>query len=244
MPHDANNFAAESRRDDWPGASSESMSAHRRSRRGENREQQAAEQLIERARQGDRLAQQDLWRSHRRWVAAIILAHRPRSVEVDDLMQDVALKLCDKIDTLRDAGAFRPWLRQIILNVCRGAARSIKPTLSLNEADRYESGSASEGVGAGFTGTRSIGPVASHDEAHEQVYERNDTARRLLDQALTLPPEYREPLLLRCLRSMTYQQISETLDLPVTTIETRLARARKMLREELGDEEQDRCTND
>ena len=44
---------------------------------------------------GDIGAQQELWRAHRRWVAAIILAHRPRSVEVDDLMQEVALKLVD-----------------------------------------------------------------------------------------------------------------------------------------------------
>lgn len=153
-------------------------------------------------------------------------------------MQDVALKLCDKIDTLRDTGAFRPWLRQIILNVCRGAARSIKPTMSLAETDRADLGDAGDGSGAsGFTAGRCIRPVASRDEAHDEVYERNDTARRLLDQALTLPPEYREPLLLRCLRSMTYQQISDTLGLPVTTIETRLARARKMLREEFdGDE--------
>jgi RNA polymerase sigma-70 factor, ECF subfamily len=152
-------------------------------------------------------------------------------------MQDVALKLCDKIETLRDAGAFRPWLRQIIINVCRGAARSIKPTLSLSESDRPEFDG---GNGTGSGGSRphgTVAPVASRDETHEAVYDRNDAARRVLDQALTLPPEYREPLLLRCLRSMSYQQISETLDLPVTTIETRLARARKMLREELGDDE-------
>lgn len=154
---------------------------------------------------------------------------------MDDLMQDVALKLCDRIDTLRDAGAFRPWLRQIILNVCRGAARSMKPTLSLNETDRREPDA--DGQHNTSTARRCrAGPVASNDEDYEQVYERNDTARRLLDQALTLPPEYREPLLLRCLQSMTYQQIGNTLDLPVTTIETRLARARKMLREEMPDD--------
>jgi RNA polymerase sigma-70 factor (ECF subfamily) len=56
-----------------------------------------------------------------------------------------------------------------------------------------------------------------------------------MEQALTLPPEYREPLLLRCVRALSYQQISEILELPVTTIETRLARARKMLREEVGE---------
>ncbi len=56
-----------------------------------------------------------------------------------------------------------------------------------------------------------------------------------MQQALSLPPEYREPLLLRCVQSLTYQQIGEILDLPVTTVETRLARARRMLREEVGE---------
>ena len=57
----------------------------------------------------------------------------------------------------------------------------------------------------------------------------------MLDQALTLPPEYREPLLLRCVQALTYQQIGAILDMPVTTVETRLARARRMLRQEVGE---------
>ena len=61
-------------------------------------------------------------------------------------------------------------------------------------------------------------------------------AQRLLKQALSLPMTYREPLLLRCVRALSYQQISEVLDLPITTVETRLARARRMLREEVGEE--------
>lgn len=139
-------------------------------------------------------------------------------------MQDVAVRLVSKIQSLRDPDAFRPWLRQIVINVCRGAARSLKPTLRLTGTDREDADE------AGFT---PIVPV-SREEPIGQPAERRGAARRLLDLALTLPPEYREPLLLRCLRSMTYKQISEVLDLPITTIETRLARARRMLREEFG----------
>ena len=48
---------------------------------------------------------------------------------------------------------------------------------------------------------------------------------------------YREPLLLS-LRGMSQKQISEAMDVPVTTIETRLIRARKMIRRELMNEGQ------
>lgn len=181
------------------------------------------EQLIERARGGHRAAQQELWRAHRRWVAAIILAHRPRSVEVEDLLQDVAVKFIDKIHTLREPRAFRPWLRQIAVNVCRGAARSSRTTLRL--------GSQREDEDHRDTMTVPDQPADTPDV--QQQAEQRDAAGRLLRQALGLPVAYREPLLLRCLQAMTYQQISDVLELPVTTVETRLARARRMLREEL-----------
>jgi RNA polymerase sigma-70 factor (ECF subfamily) len=182
--------------------------------------------LIERARAGHRRAQDDLWHAHRRWVAAIILAHRPRSVEVDDLMQEVAVKFIAKLDTLRDPRAFRPWLRQIVINVCRGAARSERPTLRLADAERGDWNRSAIGQAA---------TPAADGPAGDEIAARDDVARRLMHQALSLPPEYREPLLLRCVRSLSYKQISDILDLPVTTIETRLARARRMLREEVGE---------
>ena len=109
---------------------------------------------------------------------------------------------------------FADRLRQIILNVCRGAARALRPTISL-EDDVVEPG--------------------PRDNARQRVGHR-DSARRLLEHVLGLPPEYREPLLLRCERALSYQQIGDILGLPVTTIETRLARARRMLREEIGEE--------
>jgi RNA polymerase sigma-70 factor (ECF subfamily) len=190
-------------------------------------DQRTEQRLIERARAGHRRAQQDLWRAHRRWIAAIILAHRPRTVEVDDLMQEVAVKFISKLDTLRDAAAFRPWLRQIVINICRGAARNQRPALYLAEDSRHDADGPERGR---------LAAPASSEGPSDLLPTQRDAAERLMQHALTLPPDYREPLILRCVRSLSYQQIGEILDLPVTTIETRLARARRMLREEVGEE--------
>lgn len=182
--------------------------------------QRGIAQLVTQAGGGDGRALQELWSTHRRWVAAIVLAHRPRSVEVDDLMQDVALKLVDKLSTLRDPHAFRPWLRQIIINICRGAGRSAKASRSINSST----------VNGAVDGM-AWDPIAPEQPRDDEAADR-DLAEHLLQQVMGLPAEYREPLLLRSMGSMNYQQISQTLDLPVTTVETRLARARRMLREE------------
>ena len=141
-------------------------------------------------------------------------------------MQEVAVKLVSKMASLRDAASFRPWLRQIVLNVCRGSARSLRPTLRLSHGEANDDD---------LPDATRVAVPASTEETATELVGRGDAARRLMEQVRTLPPEYREPLVLRCVRSLTYQQISEILNLPVTTIETRLARARRMLREEVGD---------
>jgi len=51
-----------------------------------------------------------------------------------------------------------------------------------------------------------------------------------------LEEKYREVLLLRYQEDMSYEEIAGVLDLPVSTIETRLHRAKRMLREKLDAE--------
>lgn len=49
--------------------------------------------------------------------------------------------------------------------------------------------------------------------------------------AMQLPDGYREPLLMKAVQGMSYREIGEVLGLPETTVETRIARGRRMLRE-------------
>ncbi|MFZ4574651.1 MAG: RNA polymerase sigma factor, partial [Phycisphaerales bacterium] len=65
----------------------------------------------------------------------------------------------------------------------------------------------------------------------EEQHERQQTAGRLLRLAEQLPDGYREPLLLKAVQNMSYREIGQLMGLPETTVETRIARARKQLRE-------------
>jgi RNA polymerase sigma-70 factor (ECF subfamily) len=170
--------------------------------------------LAERAIRGEPEAIRALWESHRRWVAAIVLAHMPRGAELEDLLQDVAMRVVRQIHRVRDPAVIRPWLRSVAINVARTAGRRQKVRLRIV---RPESDSAPE-------------PAAPMTSPALATVEEG---RRALAAAHRLKPEYREPLILQCVRGMSYRQIADTLGLPVTTVETRLARARRMLREEL-----------
>jgi RNA polymerase sigma-70 factor (ECF subfamily) len=75
---------------------------------------------------GDGDAIRSVWQENRRWVAAVILAHKPRETDLEDLLQDVAMTFVRTISKLRDEATFRPWLRTVAINAARAAGRDTK----------------------------------------------------------------------------------------------------------------------
>ncbi|HYF49445.1 MAG TPA: sigma-70 family RNA polymerase sigma factor [Planctomycetota bacterium] len=67
----------------------------------------------------------------------------------------------------------------------------------------------------------------------EEVYEHRVQSNELMECIQSLDEKYREVLILRFQEEMSYEKIAEILELPPSTIETRLFRAKKMLREKL-----------
>ncbi len=164
--------------------------------------------LFERATGGDRDAIEQVWRQNRRWIAAVLAAHAPRGCDVDDLLQEVAAVFITKARHLRDAASLRGWLRTVAVNEARMAARDKKiEQRSLRSIVEVA------------VGRKGVMPVTSED------------ARATLELLSKLPALYAEPLMLQAAQGLSQRQIAELLDVPETTIETRLARARRMLRQ-------------
>jgi RNA polymerase sigma-70 factor (ECF subfamily) len=167
---------------------------------------------IESAIAGHSDALSQVWVGVRRWVAVILIAHKPREADLEDLLQLVALQVCRKIHEVRDPHLFKPWLRTVTINIAREQGR---------KASRKRIGMLRL-VGRTRNEATQIGNMQLSEDAN-----------RVLDAALSLPEKYREPVLMRCQQTMSYKQIAEVLSLPETTIETRIARGRRMLRETL-----------
>lgn len=188
--------------------------------------------LFAAAVRGDRDAVSALWESNRRWVAAVVLAHKPAWADLDDLLQEVAATLLRKVGQVRDPGAFAPWLRMVAMNAARAASRDLSQRRRISppasHAARSHAGPAGHTDAIdGFEGLASTPSTAEIAAGRERL----EHGRHLLELAADLPDAYREPLLLRCVHGMSYAQIGQVLELPETTIETRIARGRRMLRE-------------
>jgi RNA polymerase sigma-70 factor, ECF subfamily len=176
------------------------------------------------ALRGERSAIEALWRLHRRWVAAVLLAYKPRSEDLEDLLQEVAMTMLTKINTVREAGNIRAWLRTVAINLARAAGRSerARPTQRLDrEQGEALADPASATSNAFMAATGRSGPGL----------EANDDAQRVMRLCESLPEGYREPLLLKAVHGMRTRQISRILGLPEATVDTRISRARRMLRE-------------
>jgi len=160
----------------------------------------------------DRARLEQFWQDNRRWVAAIILAHKPKWADLEDLLQEVAASLIAHGHELRDAGAARGWLRQVALNAARLEGRKGK----LRQHGSLDA---------------QIEVTGEAPAAPERVPADTREGERLLELAARLPDGYREPLILKAVHDLSYRQISQILGLPETTIETRIARARRQLRD-------------
>ena len=79
--------------------------------------------LAQRAVADDREALEVVWRQHRKWLAALVMAHMPAEAELEDILQEIAVAVVRTIGSLKNPQAIRPWLRSVAINTVRTTGR-------------------------------------------------------------------------------------------------------------------------
>jgi RNA polymerase sigma-70 factor, ECF subfamily len=158
--------------------------------------------LIGAARQGDRTAFGELYRRYARMIHGVLLARVPYG-DVDDLVQDVFLQAMERLDTLREAAAFRGWLATIARNRATDHLRRAPLTTELPE-----------------------------DLPSNETADRTDAVAALAI-IRTLPEAYRETLILRLVEGFTGPEIAAQTGLTEGSVRVNLHRGMKQLRERL-----------
>jgi RNA polymerase sigma-70 factor (ECF subfamily) len=132
--------------------------------------------------------------------------------EAEDLVQETYAKALRGFASFQAGTNFRAWIYRILRNTFLTSRTGLKATamIPLDAEDADE-------ISAGPETPESV--LISHSE-HKVVQEALET----------LPVHFREILLLCETEEMSYQEISETLSIPIGTVMSRLSRARKALR--------------
>ena len=179
------------------------------------REQEA--QIVRRVLQGDVNAFEKLVTEYEKAVYAIAQRMTGNPEDAADMTQETFIKAYNSLQSFRGDSKFSVWLYRIASNVCLDflRSRSRKQTVSLSVED-------DEGEEAQLD-------IADESQSPEVLLERGLTrnaVRRGLD---TLPPDYRQILLLREIQGLSYDEISTALGIDIGTVKSRIFRARKRL---------------
>jgi RNA polymerase sigma-70 factor (ECF subfamily) len=139
--------------------------------------------------------------------------------EAENVTQEAFLRVYSALPHSRTDLAFKPWLFQIAVNLCRDLARKKRPT-AFAEMVSEDQAAPEEAI---------------EDEAPLPL---DQIEERALESALTsavmnLPEVYRIAVTLRYTEEMSYEDIAAVLKLPVNTVRTHLFRAKAMLRKSL-----------
>jgi RNA polymerase sigma-70 factor (ECF subfamily) len=131
--------------------------------------------------------------------------------EAEDLVQETYSKALRGFSSFQEGSNFRAWMYRILRNSFLSSRTGLKTMIPLDgEADE------------------TLLPAES-TTPESVLIEKAD--RETVQQALTdLPVPFREILLLCEVEEMSYQDIAETLAIPMGTVMSRLSRARKALR--------------
>jgi RNA polymerase sigma-70 factor (ECF subfamily) len=163
-------------------------------------------QLVARCRAGDQQAWEALVDRYARYIHAIVVrVYRLDSHDAEDVFQEVFARAFERLDTLRDGDALRPWIAQTARNCAVDTLRRSGRELPVDEVP--------EDVDDG---------VARLDEAL--------TVHAALDR---LSVECHEILDRFFCRDESYRTIGADLDLPPGTIASRIARCLSRLRDVL-----------
>ncbi len=171
--------------------------------------------VFEAIQTGDRYAFDEFVRRQHRWVHGVVFGVLGDRDRCEDVVQQAWLAIWTQANKLRDTRRWRPWVYRLVRNAAIDAGRDITRRRQRSGPMPFE---------VIQNGQQSVGPAdAMRDEQHQQV----------LGAIKELPALYREPFVLRHLNGWSYREIAEVMAMPVDSIETRLVRARRLLRDSL-----------
>ena len=179
--------------------------------------------LVQRCATGDEMAFAELVAEHQRMVVQLAMNLLGDHEEALDLSQDVFLRVFRTIHRFRGHSSLRTWIYRIAVNQARNRHRFWR------RRHRADQVSLDEHVAVHGDFVSAGGPTPDRVLVQKELAVR---VQRALDN---LPFDQHTAIVLREIDGLSYEEISYSLDVPIGTVKSRLTRARRALRLELGE---------
>lgn len=171
------------------------------------------QELIRAAQTGDRDALITLLRDIENYVYRTAYYILNNEQDAHDASQEALIRIYTKIDSYEEKAQFKTWVQRIVTNICIDKFRRNKPTVSIEEHELV------------FHGKESVEREVMSGYLAQDI-------REAIDQ---LPDHHRSVVVLRYLQDFSYNEIADSLNLPLNTVKSYLFRARQQLQHLLQD---------
>lgn len=179
--------------------------------------------LINKALAGDQTAYEKLMKKYYQLIYNLIFRMISRKEDVEDLTQEAFIKAFNSLHNFDRQFAFSTWLFKIATNNAIDYLRKKKlNTFSIDrDIESEESDFKFE--------------IPDHENKPDRVI-IEDERKKILDEAIdSLPPKYKEVILLRHKMDKEYEEIAKELKLPLGTVKAHIFRGRELLNKFLKD---------
>jgi len=185
----------------------------------------STEELVLKAQAEQMSALEELVSRYQKLVYVTLYQLAPERNDITDLTQEVLLRMCRSIKSLRNPKTFKYWLNRIITNLfydeLRKAPRQLR-TISLDEPayDNDDDQSPARDV-----------PDAS--DMPDKMALNSELDQKIQQAIQNLPEQFRTIIVLREIQGLSYEEIASLTETNIGTVKSRLARARLKLQEVL-----------
>lgn len=162
--------------------------------------------MVIRCQRGERRAFGELVHRYQKVIYNVTFRLLGNRDDAEDATQTVFLRIAERLDDYNPKFKFFSWIYRIAVNESLNRRRSMKPNDPLEESQ-----------------------VAGTSSADEAVL-RQETASGLQEALMKLKEEYRSVVVLRHFEELSYEEMSEVLQIPEKTVKSRLFSARQQLK--------------
>jgi RNA polymerase sigma-70 factor (ECF subfamily) len=180
--------------------------------------------LAKLSRGGDRRAFAELVELYKDKIYHLGYRMLNQKQEAEDVVQETFLRVYTNLEKYDENQKFSTWIYRIATNLCIDRLRKRKPSYSI-DAEMTDG-----------EGTDWHAMLASNDAGPDEELILSETQQNIREAIQTLPDKYKTVVILRYLHDMSLQEISDVLEMPVTTVKTRVHRGREFLRKKLDAE--------
>ncbi len=175
-------------------------------------------ELIEKVQEKDNFAFEELVKRYEKLVYSVAYRMMNNKEDAEDITQVVFIKVYKKIDTFNENQSFKAWVCTITSNACIDEIRSRKnkQTFSLDKNIESDDGDFKK-------------DLPSNEETPEEAIINKEKREIILNSINELKEESKQFIILRDIQGLSYEEISEQLDLKLGTVKSKIARSRTKL---------------